>query len=32
MPEQERKVETEVEDIKSGLEKELWAVFVRKIY
>lgn len=32
MPEQEIKVEAEVEDIKSGLEKELWTVFVGKIY
>lgn len=32
MPKQERKVEAKVEDIKSGLEKELWAVFAGKIY
>jgi len=32
VPKQEREVDAKVEDVKSGLEKELWAVFAGKIY
>lgn len=32
MPKQERRVEAKVEDIRSALEKELWAVFAGKVY